>query len=122
VRLNQSFLKFTTRSIKSLLKAQPTDPFGILQYFSYKGTPTVLSWWGWKQKWLKHLAAWVTLTLLASQLDGNVITATDSERVQTWDLGSRTLQVTYPEARNWQIVLQRYNNLLITMSLILGEL
>jgi len=59
---------------------------------------------------------------LASQLDGNVITATDPERVQTWDLGSRTLQVTYPDARNWQIVLQRYNNLLITVSLILGEL
>jgi len=32
------------------------------------------------------------------------------------------LQVTYPDARNWQIVLQRYNNLLITVSLILGEL
>jgi len=63
---------------------------------------------------------WATLTPFGKSADGNVITATDPERVQTWDLGSRTLQVTYPDARNWQIVLQRYNNLLITVSLILG--
>ena len=124
VRLNQSFFEiYNPVNQKRLLKAQPTDPFGILQYFSYKGTPTVwLSWWGLEAKMVETLgqALGDPRTLLASQLDGNVITATDSKRVQTWDLGSRTLQVTYPEARNWQIVLQRYNNLLIIMSLILG--
>jgi hypothetical protein len=58
--------------------------------------------------------------LLASQLDGNVITATDARRVQIWDLGDRTLQVNYPAARNWQIFWQRYLNPLIVVGLILG--
>ena len=59
-------------------------------------------------------------TLLASQLDGNVVTATDSRRVQIWDLGDRTLQVNYPGARSWQIFWQRYVNPLIVVGLILG--
>jgi hypothetical protein len=124
IRLNQSFFEiYNPLNQQRLLKAQPTDPFGILQYFSYKGTPTIwLSWWGLEAEMAEKLgqALGDPRTLLASQLDGNVITTTDSQRVQTWDLGSRTLQVTYPETRNWQIVLQRYNNLLVTVSLILG--
>lgn len=124
VRLNQSFFEiYNPVNQQRLLKAQPTDPFGIMQYFSYKGTPTLwLSWWGLKAEMAELLgqALGDPRTLLATQLDGNVITATDVRRVQIWDLGDRTLQVTYPEERNWQILVQRYNNLLIIVSLILG--
>jgi len=55
------FLK--PRSIKRLLKAQPTDPFGILQYFSYKG-PTVCSLGGAGSKMAETLGQALTLAPL----------------------------------------------------------
>lgn len=108
---------------RRLLQAQPTDPFGILQYFSYQNTPTLwLTWWGLEPAMAEQLSQALgdPRTLLASQLDGNVITATDARRVQIWDLGDRTLQVNYPAARNWQIFWQRYVNPLVVVGLILG--
>ncbi|PSM48679.1 hypothetical protein C7Y66_13355 [Chroococcidiopsis sp. CCALA 051] len=124
VRLNEgTFEIFNPVNQKLLLQAQPTDPFGILQYFNYQNTPTLwLSWWGLEPAMAEQLgqALGDPRTLLASQLDGNVVTATDSRRVQIWDLGDRTLQVNYPGARSWQIFWQRYVNPLIVVGLILG--
>lgn len=124
VRLNEgTFEIFNPVNQKLLLQAQPTDPFGILQYFNYQNTPTMwLSWWGLEPAMAEQLgqALGDPRTLLASQLDGNVVTATDSRRVQIWDLGDRTLQVNYPGARSWQIFWQRYVNPLIVVGLILG--
>ncbi len=124
VRLSQGLFEiYNPVNQKRLLQAQPTDPFGILQYFSYQNTPTLwLSWWGLEPGVAEQLgqALGDPRTLLASQLDGNVITATDSRRLQIWDLGDRTLQVSYPAARNWQIFWQRYINPLIVVGLILG--
>lgn len=124
VRLNQGLFEiYNPVNQQRLLEAKPTEPFGILQYFSYQDTPTLwLSWWGLQPAMVEQLgqALGDPRTLLASQLDGNVITATDSRRVQIWDLGDRTLQVDYPESRNWQIFRQRYMNPLIIVGLILG--
>ena len=124
VRLNQGFFEiYNPVNQQRLLKAQPTDPFGILQYFFYQKTPTLwLSWWGLEAEMTETLgqALGDPRTLLATQLDGNVITATGSQRVQIWDLGDRTLQVTYPASRNWQIFVQRYSNLSIIVGLIVG--
>lgn len=126
VRLNQGLFEiYNPVNQKRLLQAQPTDPFGILQYFSYQNTPTLwLTWWGLDPAMAEQLgqALGDPRTLLASQLDGNVVTATDSRRVQIWDLGDRTLQVNYPAARNWQIFWQRYVNPLILVGLMLGGL
>ena len=124
VRLNQGLFEiYNPVNQKRLLQAQPTDPFGILQYFNNQNTPTLwLTWWGLEPAMAEQLgmALGDPRTLLASQLDGNVITATDARRVQIWDLGDRTLQVNYPAARNWQIFWQRYLNPLIVVGLILG--
>lgn len=124
VRLNKGLFEiYNPVNQKRLLQAQPTDPFGILQYFSYQNTPTLwLTWWGLEPAAAEQLgmALGDPRTLLASQLDGNVVTATDARRVQIWDLGDRTLQVNYPAARNWQIFWQRYINPLILLGLLLG--
>ncbi len=124
VQLNRGLLEiYNPVNQKRLLQAQPTDRFGILQYFSYQNTPTLwLSWWGLEPVMAEQLgqALGDPRTLLASQLDGNVVTATDVRRVQIWDLGDRTLQVNYPAARNWQIFWQRYINPLIVVGLVLG--
>ena len=124
VRLNRGLFEiYNPVNQKRLLQAQPTDPFGILQYFTYQNTPTLwLTWWGLDPAMAEQLgmALGDPRTLLASQLDGNVITATDGRRVQIWDLGDRTLQVNYPAARNWQIFWQRYINPLILVGLLLG--
>lgn len=124
VQLHQGLFEiYNPVNQKRLLQAQPTDPFGILQYFSYQNTPTLwLTWWGLEPAMAEQLSQALgdPRTLLASQLDGNVITATDARRIQIWDLGDRTLQVNYPAARNWQIFWQRYINPLIVVGLILG--
>ncbi len=124
VRLNKGLFEiYNPVNQKRLLQAQPTDPFGILQYFSYQNTPTLwLTWWGLEPAMAEQLgmALGDPRSLLASQLDGNVVTATDARRVQIWDLGDRTLQVNYPAARNWQIFWQRYINPLILLGLVLG--
>ena len=124
VHLNQGFFEiYNPVNQQPLLQAQPTDPFGILQYFFHQKTPTLwLSWWGLEAEMAERLgqALGDPRTLLASQLDGNVITATDSQRIQIWDLGNRTLQVNYPAARNWRIFQQRYTNPLVIVGLILG--
>lgn len=124
VHLNRGLFEiYNPVNQKRLLQAQPTDPFGILQYFSYQNTPTMwLTWWGLEPTMAEQLgqALGDPRTLLASQLDGNVITASDARRVQIWDLGDRTLQVDYPGAKNWQIFWQRYINPLIVVGLILG--
>jgi cellulose synthase operon protein B len=148
IHLNQDFEIYSPINQHRLLKARPSEPLGVLQYFAYQGIPTLwLSWWGANEQLAAQLAQALAdpRTPLANQLAGNVVTATgplidhgvafstskpgetqkvasvtSPLRVQTWDLTGFALQVAYPEEINWQILLRRYRSLVITLAVVLG--
>ena len=148
IRLNHDFEIYNPINQHRLLRARPTEPLGVLQYFLYQGVPTLwLSWWGANEQLAAQLGQALAdpRTPLANQLAGNVVTATgllvdhgvafstsklgetqeaagmtSPLRVQTWDLTGPALQVAYSGEINWQILLRRYRSLVITLAVLLG--
>jgi cellulose synthase operon protein B len=123
VRLQDGFQIYNPTSQQRLLTVDPTEPLGILQYFSYQDKPTLwLSWWGGQPQTATRLAASLAdpRTLLSAQLDGNVATYTTSTGIQSWDLRRRTLQVDYPEEFKLSVFLRRYRVPLTVLGLLLG--
>jgi hypothetical protein len=148
IRLEQSFEIYNPINQRRLLRAHPADPIGILQYFPYQGVPTLwLSWWGTGSELATELAQALAnpQLALASQLSGNVVTASGSRadprmaatvtkvgdrdalgsettgpRIQMWNLGGLSLRIAYPEDLNWQLLLRRYRSLLIALVVLLG--
>lgn len=119
----QSFEIYNPLNQQQIFKARPTDSIGILQYFSYQQTPTLwLSWWGPQAKMAEELSQALAdpRTLLANQLNGNVVTATGPNQLQTWDLSERALKVSNPDSLGAGSLVRRYRSLLIALGLILG--
>lgn len=120
VRLGENFEIFNPVNDERLFVVDPTEDLGILQYFSYQDRPTVwLSWWGGNPQSATRLSASLAdpRTLLSAQLNGNVVTYTNSTGIQSWDLRQRTLLVDYPEEFKWSIFLRRYRVPLIFLGL-----
>jgi cellulose synthase operon protein B len=148
VRLGESLEIFNPLNQRRLLKAYPSDPLGVLQYFVYQGIPTLwLSWWGAGADLAAELAQALAnpSSLLASQLSGNVITASSTQhlervtppgtrggdgepgnnlvtgpRIQMWNLGGHSLRVAYPDDLDWQWLARRYRSLLIALAVLVG--
>jgi hypothetical protein len=123
VRLEDRFEVYNPVNQERLLVVDPTEDLGILQYFSHQDRPTLwLSWWGNQPQIAARLAASLAepRTLLAAQLNGNVVTYTNSAGIQSWDLSRRTLQIDYPSDFNWPIFLRRYRIPLILIGLAVG--
>jgi cellulose synthase operon protein B len=123
VRLQDGFQIYNPTNQQRLLTVDPTEPLGILQYFSYQDKPTLwLSWWGGQPQTATRLAASLAdpRTLISAQLDGNVATYTDSTGIQSWDLRRRTLQVDYPDEFKLPVFLRRYRVPLIFLGLLVG--
>lgn len=125
VRLGDSFEIYNPVNGDRLFTVNPTENLGILQYFSHQNKPTVwLSWWGGQPQSATRLAASLSdpRTLLSGQLNGNVVTYTNSTGIQSWDLRQRTLLVDYPSEFKWSIFLRRYRVPLIFLGLGLSAL
>lgn len=127
IRLGQQFQILNPRNQDALLKAEPTTPIGLLQYFSAQGVPTLwLSWWGTQPQVVEKLSRSLAdpRTQWANQLQGNVVTGVsfwdDYTQVQTWDLSGQTLRVDYPDATNWRLLLWRYRSLFVVLVAILA--
>lgn len=123
VRLEDRFEIYNPVNDERLLVVDPTEDLGILQYFSYQDRPTLwLSWWGDQPQVAARLASSLAdpRTLLAAQLNGNVVTYTNSAGIQSWDLSRRTLLVDYPSEFKWAVFLRRYRIPLILIGLAVG--
>jgi cellulose synthase operon protein B len=148
VRLGASFEIYNPVTQQRLLQAHPSDPLGILQYFVDQGVPTLwLSWWGAGAELAAELAQALAnpRSMLASQLSGNVVTASGSQdsgrvaaaltrvregetlssvtagpRIQMWNLGGLALRVAYPEDLDWQLLVRRHRSLLIALAALVG--
>jgi cellulose synthase operon protein B len=148
MRLGESVEIYNPLNQRRLLKAYPSDPLGVLQYFVYQGLPTLwLSWWGAGADLAAELAQALAnpSSLLASQLSGNVITASSMQplerlapprtrggegepsdnimvgpRIQMWNLGGHGLRVAYPDDLDWQGLARRYRSLLIALAVLVG--
>jgi len=125
VRLGDNFEIYNPVNGDRLFTVDPTENLGIVQYFSTQNRPTVwLSWWGGQPQSATRLAASLSdpRTLQAGQLNGNVVTYTNSTGIQSWDLRQRTLLVDYPSRFKWSIFLRRYRVPLIFLGLAIGAL
>lgn len=125
VRLGDNFEIYNPVNGDRLFTVNPTENLGILQYFSTQSRPTVwLTWWGGQPQSATRLAASLSdpRTLASGQLNGNVVTYTNSTGLQSWDLRQRTLLVDYPSQFKWSIFLRRYRVPLIFLGLALGAL
>lgn len=125
VRLDNRFEIYNPVNQNRFLVVDPTENLGILQYFSYQGSPILwLSWLGNQPQIATQLAASMAdpRVLLAAQLNANVITFTNSAGLQNWDLSRQTLQVDYPDRFKWDIFLKRYRVPITFIGILIGAL
>ncbi|MCF2970142.1 cellulose biosynthesis cyclic di-GMP-binding regulatory protein BcsB [Synechococcus sp. Nb3U1] len=127
IRLGSQFEILNPLNQQAVLAVQPEDELGLLQYFLLGGKPTLwLSWWGSNPTLAERLSRSLAdpRTLLASQMQGNVVTAyaaaPDLTQVQSWDLSGQTYQVRYPDRLDWRLLLWRYRFLLVIAVALLG--
>ncbi|MEN9225104.1 MAG: cellulose biosynthesis cyclic di-GMP-binding regulatory protein BcsB [Thermostichus sp. DRC_bins_24] len=127
IRLGSRFEILNPLNQQAVLAVQPEDELGLLQYFLQGGKPTLwLSWWGPDPTMAERLSRSLAdpRTLLAGQIQGNVVTAyaaaPDLTQVQSWDLSGQTYQVHYPDRLDWRLLLWRYRFLLVIVVALLG--
>ncbi len=127
IRLGAQFEILNPLNQQAVLGVQPEDELGLLQYFLLGDKPTLwLSWWGPDPTIAERLSRSLAdpRTLLASQMQGNVVTAyaaaPDLTQVQSWDLSGQTYQVRYPERLDWWLLLWRYRFLGVILVALLG--
>ena len=126
IRLGSEFEIINPLNQQVALAAQPQENLSLLQYFLLQGKPTLwLSWWGSDAVLAERLSQSLAdpRTRLASQLQGNVVTAyaaaPDLTQVQSWDLTPSGYRVRYRGHLNWQLLLWQYRFWLVLLLAIL---